>query len=111
MGLFLAKFNGEGNLFLHAYGGLYVKDLEPGEVIQIEASHLMVFEEGMNYSVSLIGGLKSILFAHEGIFFLTIEGPGRVWIHTITVKIHTITVNQLARILHSQSGEVEEARE
>ena len=97
MGLFLAKFNGEGNLFLHAYGGLYVKDLEPGEVIQIEASHLMVFEEGMNYSVSLIGGLKSILFAHEGIFFLTIEGPGRVW-------IHTITVNQLARILHSQSG-------
>ncbi|AAY81109.1 TIGR00266 family protein [Sulfolobus acidocaldarius] len=85
-GLFLARFKGYGNLFLHAYGGLYVKDLAPGETIQVEASHLMAFQEGMNYSVQLVGGLRSIFFAHEGLFFVTITGPGRVWLHTLTVQ-------------------------
>ncbi|QKR00787.1 TIGR00266 family protein [Metallosphaera tengchongensis] len=85
-GLFLARFRGTGNLFLHAYGGLYIKDLAPGETIQVEASHLMAFQEGMNYSVQLVGGLRSIFFSHEGLFFVTITGPGRVWLHTLTAQ-------------------------
>lgn len=85
-GLFLARFTGFGNLFLHSYGGLIVRDLQPGETIQVEASHLMAFEEGMPYSVQLVGGLRSIFFAHEGLFFVTITGPGRVWLHTLTAE-------------------------
>ncbi|MEL9969910.1 TIGR00266 family protein [Metallosphaera sp.] len=85
-GLFLAKFSGVGNVFLHAYGGLIEKYLSPGETIQVEASHLMAFEQGMNYSVQLVGGLRSILFAHEGLFFVTITGPGKVWLHTLTAE-------------------------
>ena len=85
-GLFLARFNGFGRVFLHSYGGVIVKDLQPGETIQVEASHLMAFEEGMPYDVQLVGGLRSIFFAHEGLFFVTITGPGRVWLHTLTAE-------------------------
>lgn len=86
-GLFLARFTGFGNLSLHSYGGLIVRDLQPGETIQVEeASHLMAFEEGMPYSVQLVGGLRSIFFDHEGLFFVTITGPGRVWLHTLTAE-------------------------
>lgn len=85
-GLFLARFNGVGNLFLHSYGEVIVRDLAPGEVLQVEASHLMAFQEGMPYDVQLVGGLRSILFAHEGLFFVTIRGPGRVWLHTLTAE-------------------------
>ncbi len=85
-GLFLARFRGLGHLFLHAYGGLMTKDLAPGETIQVEASHLMAFQEGMNYSVQMVGGLRSVFFAHEGLFFVTITGPGRVWLHTLTAE-------------------------
>ncbi|BBL46912.1 TIGR00266 family protein [Metallosphaera sedula] len=85
-GLFLARFRGVGNVFLHSYGGLIVRDLAPGETIQVEASHLMAFQEGMNYSVQLVGGLRSVFFAHEGLFFVTITGPGRVWLHTLTAE-------------------------
>ncbi len=85
-GIFMAKFRGFGNVFLHAYGGLIVKDLAPGETIQVEASHLLAFEEGMNYSVQLVGGLRTMLFGGEGLFFVTITGPGRVWIHTLTAQ-------------------------
>jgi uncharacterized protein (AIM24 family) len=85
-GLFLARFYGNGNLFIHSYGGLYMRDLAPGEIIQVEASHLMAFQDGMQYSVSRVGGLKSLLFAHEGLFFVTLQGPGRVWIHSLTAE-------------------------
>ncbi len=85
-GLFLARFYGNGNLFIHSYGGLYIRDLAPGEIIQVEASHLMAFQDGMQYSVSRVGGLKSLLFAHEGLFFVTLQGPGRVWIHSLTAE-------------------------
>ena len=91
-GLFLAKFSGNGKVFLHAYGGLIVKDLKPGEKIQVEAGHLLAFDGNMNYGFSKVGGIKSMLFAHEGWFFVEIEGPGRVYLHTTTAQ-------QLARVV------------
>ena len=91
-GLFLAKFSGYGKVFLHAYGGLIIKELKPGEKIQVEAGHLLAFDGNMNYSFSRVGGIKSLLFAHEGWFFVEIEGPGRVYLHTTTAQ-------QLARVV------------
>jgi len=91
-GLFLAKFSGYGKVFLHAYGGLIIKEMKAGEKIQVEAGHLLAFDGNMNYSFSRVGGIKSMLFAHEGWFFVEIEGPGRVYLHTTTAQ-------QLARVV------------
>jgi len=91
-GLFLARFSGHGKIFLHAYGGLIEKELKPGERIQVEAGHLLAFDGNMNYNISKVGGIKSMLFAHEGWFFVEIEGPGRVYLHTTTAQ-------QLARVV------------
>ena len=91
-GLFFAKFHGYGKLFLHAYGGLQELDLKEGEKVQVEAGHLLAFEDGMRYSVSSVGGIKSMLFAHEGWFFVQVEGPGKVYLHTVTAE-------QLARVI------------
>ena len=91
-GLFLAKFSGYGKIFLHAYGGLIVKELKAGERVQVEAGHLLAFDGNMNYAISRVGGIKSMLFAHEGWFFVEIEGPGHVYLHTTTAQ-------QLARVV------------
>ncbi len=91
-GLFFARFSGNGKLFLHAYGGLSVIDLKAGEQIQVEAGHLLAFEDGMRYSISSVGGIKSMLFSHEGWFFVELEGPGRVYLHTVTAE-------QLAKVI------------
>ncbi|MGC9145530.1 MAG: TIGR00266 family protein [Nitrososphaeria archaeon] len=85
-GLFLAKFSGYGKVFLHSYGGLVVKELKAGEKIQVEAGHLLAFDGNMNYGISSVGGIKSMLFSHEGWFFVEIEGPGRVYLHTTTAQ-------------------------
>ncbi|MGC8662074.1 MAG: TIGR00266 family protein [Nitrososphaeria archaeon] len=85
-GLFLAKFTGSGRLFLHAYGALDQITLQAGEKIQVEASHLLAFQSDMKYGISRVGGLKSMLFSHEGLFFVDIEGPGAVWVHSLTTE-------------------------
>ncbi|MGC9178254.1 MAG: TIGR00266 family protein [Conexivisphaera sp.] len=85
-GLFLARFSGRGRIYLHAYGGLIVRDLKPGEALQVEAGHLLAFEEGMKYSALRVGGIRSMLFSGEGMFFVQVEGPGRVYIHTVTAQ-------------------------
>jgi len=85
-GLFFARFSGRGKLFLHAYGGLVARELRPNERIQVEAGHLLAFDEGMRYSVSTVGGIRSMLFSHEGWFFVSLEGPGRAYLHTVTAQ-------------------------
>ncbi|MDP7975126.1 MAG: TIGR00266 family protein [Thermoprotei archaeon] len=85
-GLFMAKFTGSGRLFIHSYGALQQFALGPGERIQVEAAHLLAFDGGMNYSVSTVGGIKTMLFAHEGLFFVNIEGPGNVMVHSLTAQ-------------------------
>lgn len=85
-GLFFAKFTGSGRLFLHAYGALRALDLKPGQRVQIESSHLLAFDADMKYGVQAVGGLKSMLFSGEGLFFVTIEGPGRVLVHSLTAE-------------------------
>ena len=85
-GMFLAKFRGEGNVFLHGHGDVVMRELKDGEELQVEASHLLAFEEGMDYGVKFVGGIKSLLFAHEGLFFINIRGPGRVWIQSLTTE-------------------------
>ncbi|WP_010917663.1 TIGR00266 family protein [Thermoplasma volcanium] len=87
-GVFLERFSGNGSVFLHGHGLPIVKDLKPGEEIQAEMSHLLAFEDGMEYTIERIGGLKTMLLAGaegEGLFFARIRGPGRVWLHTISL--------------------------
>jgi uncharacterized protein (AIM24 family) len=46
----------------------------------------------MNYGISKVGGIKSMLFSHEGWFFVEIEGAGRVYLHMTTAQQLAIVV-------------------
>lgn len=87
-GVFLEKFTGNGSIFLHSHGQPLELNLQPGEQIQVEMSHVLAFEESVQYNVQRIGGLKTMLLAGaegEGLFFANMKGPGKVWVHTISL--------------------------
>ncbi len=87
-GVFLEKFSGTGKLYLHGHGQVIERELKPGEEIQVEMSHVLAFEETVGYKIQRIGGVKTMLLAGlegEGLFFANMRGPGKVWIHSISL--------------------------
>ncbi|MGC8620563.1 MAG: TIGR00266 family protein [Caldisphaera sp.] len=79
-GIFLAKLEGNGSVFLHSVGQVNQIHLNRGDELNIEASHLIAFESNMDYGITRVGGLKTMLFGDEGLFFVNIKGEGNVWV-------------------------------
>jgi uncharacterized protein (TIGR00266 family) len=80
--LFLIKCNGTGDLWFNSYGGIIPIDVEDGYVV--DTGHIVAFTEGLDYSISKVGGYKSLFFSGEGLV-CRFSGKGRVWIQTRTI--------------------------
>ena len=78
-GLFIMKCSGKGNVWFNTYGALFDVDVK-GEYV-VDTGHIVGFTEGLDYSVSRIGGYKSLFFSGEG-FVARFKGEGKVWIQT-----------------------------
>ena len=83
-GLLMARLQGNGRVFLHAIGDALMLELRPGESVDVEAGHVLAFDEGMRVGIRRVGGLRTMLFGEEGLWLAHIEGPGRVWLRTLS---------------------------
>jgi uncharacterized protein (AIM24 family) len=83
-GLLMARFRGPGKVFLHATGDAIEVRLGPGESVEAEAGHVLAFDSSVRVSVSRVGGLRTMLFGEEGLWFAKVTGPGRVWLRTLS---------------------------
>ncbi|MFP3256294.1 MAG: TIGR00266 family protein [Candidatus Nanopusillus acidilobi] len=83
-GLLMAKFSGIGKLFLHAPGDILQLNLNAGESIDVEAGHVLAYTAGTKVSFKRVGGIKAMFLGGEGLFFAHLEGPGFVWIKTLS---------------------------
>ena len=99
-GFILQKLRGDGNVFIHA-GGMVVEKRLNGEKLLVDTGCIVAFESTIHYDIQRVGGLKSMFFGGEGLFFATLQGTGRVW-------LQSLPFSRLAdRILHhapSQGG-------
>jgi len=80
-GFFLLKISGTGTVFLSSYGAIHEIALESGQIYTVDTGHMVAFDEGVNYSVRRVGGLKSTLFSGEGLV-CELTGPGKIMIQT-----------------------------
>ena len=78
-GLFLLKIEGSGDLFFNAYGGLVEIPVQGDYVV--DTGYIAAFEEGLQYKVTLLGGLKTSLLGGEGLV-CRFSGQGKVWLQT-----------------------------
>ncbi|MFP3289602.1 MAG: TIGR00266 family protein [Candidatus Nanopusillus acidilobi] len=83
-GLLMAKFSGIGKLFLHAPGDILQLNLNAGQSIDVEAGHVLAYTAGTKVSFKRVGGIKAMFLGGEGLFFAHLEGPGFVWIRTLS---------------------------
>lgn len=82
-GFIMQRLQGDGWAFVHAGGTLMQRDLGPGEMLKVDTGCIVGFQPTVNYDIQKAGGIKSMLFGGEGLFFATLRGPGRIWLQSL----------------------------
>jgi uncharacterized protein (TIGR00266 family) len=85
-GFIMQKLEGDGLCFVHAGGTIHHFDLGPGESMRVDTGCLVALQPSVNYDIQFVGGIKTALFGGEGIFFATLQGPGRVWLQSLPLS-------------------------
>lgn len=84
-GLVMERFRGRGKVFIHAAGDFIEYELKKGQVLKVDTGHLVVLEDSVDFDIERVGGVKSMLFSGEGLFFATLRGPGKVILQSLNV--------------------------
>jgi uncharacterized protein (TIGR00266 family) len=85
-GFILERLQGDGLAFIHAGGGIHERKLAPGEILRVDTGCIVAFQATVDYSIEMVGGVKSALFGGEGLFFATLRGPGQVWLQSLPLS-------------------------
>jgi uncharacterized protein (TIGR00266 family) len=85
-GFIMQKLEGDGMAFVHAGGHVFERTLQPGEIIKIDTGCVVAYTKEINFDIQFIGGIRNSIFGGEGLFFATLQGPGKVWIQTLPVS-------------------------
>jgi len=101
-GFIMQKLEGDGWVFCHAGGSILQRTLQPGEVLHVDTGCVVAYTTGVDFDVIRAGGVKSMIFGGEGVFFAQLTGPGHVW-------MQSLPFSRLAgRILANAAGGQEE---
>ena len=82
-GFIMQRLDGDGMVFVHAGGTVVERTLAPGEAIHVDTGCVVAFESMVQFDVRRVGGVKTMLFGGEGVFFAELVGPGRVWLQSL----------------------------
>jgi uncharacterized protein (TIGR00266 family) len=82
-GFIMQKIEGDGMVFVHAGGTLIERQLVAGEELHVDTGCLVALTQDVDYDVERVGGIKSMIFGGEGVFFARLRGPGHVWLQSL----------------------------
>jgi len=82
-GFIMQKLEGDGMVFVHAGGTVLERRLDPGEVLHVDTGCVVAFEPSVAFDIRQAGGIKTSLFGGEGLFFATMQGPGKIWLQSL----------------------------
>jgi uncharacterized protein (TIGR00266 family) len=97
-GFIMQRLQGDGLCFVHAGGTVHAVELAQGEKLRVDTGCLVAMQPSVGYDIQYVGKIKTALFGGEGLFFVTLTGPGRVW-------LQSLPLSRLAgRIMKAASG-------
>lgn len=85
-GFILQRLQGDGWAFIHAGGTLYERQLAPGEVLRVDTGCVVAFQPSVHFDIQYVGKIKTALFGGEGLFYATLQGPGKIWLQSLTLS-------------------------
>lgn len=85
-GFLLQKFDGPGTLFAAMDGEIVEYTLGAGQRLLVDTGSVAMFEPTISYDIQMVKGIKNVLFGGEGLFFVSLTGPGRIWLQTMPMS-------------------------
>ncbi len=85
-GFLLQRVGGQGTAWLELSGELIRKDLAPGETLRVHPGHVGAFHASMGFQITMVPGIKNMIFGGDGIFLAVLQGPGTVWLQTLPIS-------------------------
>lgn len=84
-GFIMQRLKGNGLAFIEIDGSLKEITLAPGQRIKVDTGNVAAYESTVGYTVETVKGFKNVLFGGEGLFLTILEGPGTVYLQTMTM--------------------------
>jgi uncharacterized protein (TIGR00266 family) len=85
-GFLLQKVGGVGTAWLELSGELVVKNLAPGETLRVHPGHVGAFQSSVAFQITMVPGIKNMIFGGDGLFLAVLTGPGAVWLQTLPIS-------------------------
>ena len=82
-GFILQKLTGDGQAFVHAGGTVISRELQAGEQLMVDTGCIVGFDDSVDYDITMVKGIGSMLFGGEGLFLASLTGPGRVYLQSL----------------------------
>ena len=85
-GFLLQRVSGFGTAWLELSGELIQKTLAPGEVLRVHPGHVGAFQSSVGFQITMVPGIRNMIFGGDGIFLAVLTGPGTVWLQTLPIS-------------------------
>jgi uncharacterized protein (TIGR00266 family) len=85
-GFIMQRLQGDGWAFIHAGGMLMERTLGAGESLRVDTGCIVGFQPSVAYDIQAVRGVKSAIFGGEGLFFATLQGPGKIWLQSLPLS-------------------------
>jgi uncharacterized protein (TIGR00266 family) len=82
-GFIMQKLEGDGMVFAHAGGTVVDRKLQSGEMLHVDTGCIVAMEKSVQFDIQQAGNIKTALFGGEGLFFATLQGPGKIWLQSL----------------------------
>lgn len=84
-GFIMQKLTGPGKAFLEIDGNVIKRDLAEGEILKVDNGYVAAMTETVELDITMVKGVKNIIFGGEGLFLTTLKGPGTVWLQSMPI--------------------------
>jgi len=85
-GFMLQRIGGQGTAWLELSGELIQKTLAPGETLLVHPGHVGAFQASMGFQITMVPGIKNMIFGGDGMFLAVLQGPGTAWLQTLPIS-------------------------
>lgn len=84
-GFILQKLAGTCTAWVELGGEIVTYDLKEGESIQAHPGHVGMFQDTVKFDITMLKGIKNVIFGGDGLFVARLTGPGTVWMQSLTL--------------------------